>query len=212
VRIIVHDQCTHANVPAVGTRDLPLVTLIGSRVRARRHDRGWTLDELAERSGVSRRMLVNVEHGAANASIATLLRLADALGIGLPALVAPNPDGSRLEIVRAGERAPLWRGDHGGEAVLAAGITTPEVVELWDWTLGPGDSHASEPHRTGTRELLALAEGEIVVTVAGEEAVLRAGDTLVLPGDTVHGYRNDAAVTARFALAVFEPAVPEARR
>ena len=47
--------------------------LIGERVRRHRGDRGWTLDELAERSGVSRRMLISIEHGEGNPSIATLL-------------------------------------------------------------------------------------------------------------------------------------------
>ncbi|MGH3178715.1 MAG: helix-turn-helix domain-containing protein, partial [Streptosporangiaceae bacterium] len=60
---------------------------IGDRVRQGRAGRGWTLYQLAERSGVSRRMLVSIEQGSANPSIATLLLISDALGIGLPALV-----------------------------------------------------------------------------------------------------------------------------
>ena len=115
-------------------------------------------------------------------------------------------------MVRAGERQPLWIGEHGGRAVLLAGITTPEVVELWDWTLGPGDAHASEPHIRGTRELLSVIEGDVVVTVGGEEFVLHAGDAVSFAGDTVHGYRNASTTPARFALTVFEPGGPEARR
>jgi transcriptional regulator with XRE-family HTH domain len=196
----------------MSSHDLALVALIGERVRGRRRSRGWTLDELASRSGVSRRMLVNVEQGSVNASIATLLRLSDALGIGLPALVAPSTDGSGLEVVRAGEREPLWTGERGGRAVLVTGITAPEVVELWDWTLAQGDAHASEPHVAGARELLSVIEGEVVVSVAGEEAALHPGDAVSFPGDVVHGYRNDGTVTARFALTVFEPGAIEARR
>lgn len=192
--------------------DSALVSLIGDRVRARRHALGWTLDELADRSGVSRRMLVNVEQGTTNASIATLLRLSEALAIGLPALVSPVPDGSRLEVLRAGARPPLWRGERGGEARLAAGISHPQVVELWDWSLGAGDSHASEPHLAGTRELIVVLEGTVVVSVAGEEAVLDTGDSVSFPGDAVHGYRNDGPLPARFALTVFEPVAGEARR
>jgi quercetin dioxygenase-like cupin family protein len=87
------------------------------------------------------------------------------------------------------------------------------VVELWDWMLGPGDAHASEPHVAGTRELLVVLEGEIVISVAGEEETLGAGDAVSFPGDAVHAYRNDGATAARFALTVFEPAVgAEARR
>lgn len=191
------------------TSDRGLLPRIGERVRARRHARGWTLDDLAAQSGVSRRMLVNVEQGTANASIATLLRLSEALGVGLPALVAPDEDGERLRVNRSGARPPLWTGDHGGRAILAAGTAEPDTLELWDWTLGPGDAHASEPHRAGTQELLAVLEGEVVVTVAGEEAVLRAGDAVAFRGDAVHGYRNEAPVPARFALTVQEPAPPE---
>lgn len=183
-----------------------LVSLIGGRVRAARQSRGLTLDALAERSGVSRRMLVNVEQGASNASIATLLRLSDALGIGLPDLVAPGDDRRTVEVARAGTRPPLWRGPGGGEAVLVAGIASPDAVELWDWTLGEGDEHASEPHAPGTRELLHVLEGEVVLSAGGEEAVLRGGDAASFRGDVVHAYRNDGPAAARFALTVFEPA------
>ena len=177
---------------AMSTSQLPLVFVVGERVRARRKRRGWTLDDLAERSGVSRRMLVNVEQGSVNASIATLLRFSEALGMGLPELVAPSQNGAVVEVVRAGERQPLWTGENAGEAVLVAGITTPEVVELWDWTLGPGDAHASEPHVRGARELLAVIEGDVVVSVGGEEAVLHAGRPRH-SGRYGHGYRNESA-------------------
>jgi transcriptional regulator with XRE-family HTH domain len=182
-----------------------LVSLIGARVRTRRHARGFTLDELAARSGVSRRMLVNVEQGACNASIATLLRLSEALGFGLPDLVAPQDDQRLLEVNQAGSRPPLWTGPSGGEAFLTAGITEPEVVELWDWMLGPGESHTSEPHLPGTRELLHVIEGQIVLSVDGKVAVLGMGDAASFPGDAMHEYRNDGRTHARFALTVFEP-------
>ena len=51
---------------------------------------GWTLDQVAEAAGVSRRLVVNIEQGATNPSVGTLLRISDALGVGLPALVEPR--------------------------------------------------------------------------------------------------------------------------
>jgi len=188
--------------------DITLVSLIGERVRARRNVRGWTLDDLAERSGVSRRMLVNVEQGVTNASIATLLRLSEALAIGLPSLVARSDGETPVQVNRAGTRPPLWSGEHGGEAFLTAGVTAPDVVELWDWTLAPGDAHASEPHVAGSRELLTVIEGQVILSIAGEEVVLHAGDAASFHGDAVHSYGNDGATTARFALTVYEPAAP----
>ena len=81
-----------------------LAGVIGSRVRHERIDRGWTLDRLAEVAGVSRRMVVSVEQGTVNPSIGTLLRLSDALGVGLPALVEP-PQREKAKVTPAGDAA-----------------------------------------------------------------------------------------------------------
>ena len=139
-----------------------LSAAIGAKVRSERQAREWTLDRLAERSGVSRRMLINVEQGTANPSVTTLLRLSDALGIGLQALVAV-PQTKPVKVIRGGEAPALWTGDGGGRGVLLAGTTPPDVLELWDWTLAPGDRHDSEAHVRGTKEILQVREGTVTV-------------------------------------------------
>jgi transcriptional regulator with XRE-family HTH domain len=179
---------------------------IGGRVRQGRGSRGWTLDQLAERSGVSRRMVVSIEQGSANPSIATLLRISDALGIGLPALVDIDRS-SRVRVTRAGAAPVLWRGTLGGQAVLVAGTEPPDVTELWDWTLGPGESHTSEAHAAGTRELLLVLGGELELRVGEHAEVLANGDAASFAGALAHEYVNVSAQVARFALTVFEPAV-----
>ena len=183
-----------------------LAGAIGARVKQERQSRRWTLDQLAEAAGVSRRMLVNVEQGAANPSVGTLLRISDALGVGLPALVdLPRP--KPLEVTRGGEGAVLWTGDCGGQAVLVAGTDPPDVVELWDWTLGPGDRHVSEAHVAGTKELVQVHLGEVTVEVGEQSVSLDGGDAVSFPGDVAHSYVNAGTGPARFSLAVFEPGV-----
>lgn len=184
---------------------------IGARVKQERQNRGWTLDQLAEAAGVSRRMIVNVEQGAANPSVGTLLRISDALGVGLPALVeAPRP--KPVKVVRSGEGATLWSSKEGGRGILVAGTESPDVVELWDWTLGPGDSHGSEAHAAGTKELLQVQLGTLTVNVAGQVVTLDVGDSLTFPGDVAHSYANLGPEPARFSLAVFEPGVGSGHR
>jgi transcriptional regulator with XRE-family HTH domain len=179
---------------------------IGARIKQGRGSRGWTLDQLAERSGVSRRMLVSIEHGSANPSIATLLLISDALGIGLPALVDMDRSPG-LRVTRAGAAPVLWRGERGGQAVLVAGTDPPDVTELWDWTLGPGESHSSEAHAAGTRELLLVLDGEVELRVGQHAEILAKGDSASFAGDLAHEYVNaGSAQVARFALTVFEPA------
>ena len=101
-----------------------LASAIGVRVKQERNSRGWTLDQLAEAAGVSRRMVVSVEQAAVNPSVGTLLRLSDALGVGLPALVEP-PETKSVKVTRRGEGATLWSGEGGGRGVLVAGTTPP---------------------------------------------------------------------------------------
>ncbi len=151
-------------------------------------------------------MVVNVEQGSVNPSVGTLLRLSDALGVGLPALVEP-PAPRQVKVVRQGQGAVLWSGDKGGQGVLVAGTESPDVVELWDWSLAQGERHESEAHAAGTRELLHVQAGRIVVEVDGVAHELGPGDALTFHGDTAHAYANPNNGPARFSLAVFEPGV-----
>jgi transcriptional regulator with XRE-family HTH domain len=183
-----------------------LTALIGGRVRQERQSKGWTLDQLAAASGVSRRMLVSVEQGAANPSVGTLLRISDALGVGLPALVKPVGSAA-VKVTKRGEGAALWVGEFGGRGVLIAGTEPPDVMELWDWTLGPGDERVSETHATGTRELLHVHQGQVTIDVDGQKITLDVGDAVSFHGDVPHSYANLTRRPARFSLAVFEPGV-----
>ena len=188
-----------------------LATVIGSRVKERRQALRWTLDRLAEQAGVSRRVLVNIEQGSTNPNIGTLLRVSDALGVGLPELVEP-PELELARVTRDGEGAVLWTGEHGGRAVLVAGTKSPNVVELWEWTLGSGDLHRSEAHYAGTRELLHVIAGVVEVSVGTEQFTLHRGDAITFRGDEPHAYANASDAEARFALTVFEPVPGGAHR
>jgi quercetin dioxygenase-like cupin family protein len=92
--------------------------------------------------------------------------------------------------------------------VLVAGTEPPDVTELWDWTLGPGESHSSPAHAAGTRELLLVLDGQVELRVGQHAEVLASGDSASFAGDLPHGYVNaSSAQAARFALTVFEPGV-----
>jgi transcriptional regulator with XRE-family HTH domain len=154
---------------------------VGRRVRDARVARGWTLDQVAERSGVSRRMIVNVEAGTSNASIATLLRLATALRVSLAELVA------------------------GGCAVLVASADTPDMLELWEWRMEPGESYESEAHRPGTRELLHVISGRLTLVVGDDLHDLHVGDAASFAADHPHRYANGGRRPLRFTMTVLEP-------
>lgn len=186
-----------------------LAAAIGSRVRRARLARGMTLEQLAAAAETSRRSVINVEQGTANPSVNILLRLSDALGIGLPTLVAP-PAQAELTVTTAAEAPTLWTGEHGGQGRLIAGTSPPDVVELWAWAMTAGERHDSEPHAEGTQELLHVTSGVLRVQVGGESVVVRAGEVLTFASDVAHAYLNDGDGPAAFDLVVFEPGVGSA--
>lgn len=151
-------------------------------------------------------MVVNVEQGVVNPSVGTLLRLSDALGVGLPSLVEiPRP--RPLKVTRQAEGVALWTSKAGGRGVLVAGTEPPDVVELWDWTLGPGDRYASDAHSAGTRELVQVQQGRLELEVGDESVVLEPGDAVAFSGDASHTYANPGRRSTRFSLVVYEPGV-----
>jgi len=184
--------------------------MIGARIRRERLAREWTLDRLAEAAGVSRRQLVNIEQGEANPSIGTLLSMSDALGIALSALVEP-PSSRLVKVTRAGEGVELWTGEYGGRGILLVSTQPPDVVELWDWHMNPGDRHESKPHHRGARELLRVSAGVVSLDVGDDRHELAAGDAIMFPGDVPHAYSNEGAEPARFSLTVYEPQMGSAR-
>jgi len=59
----------------------PQLLAIGMQIRRLREERGYSLEQLAERSGLSFRGLIYIEHGQRNASVLTLLRIAAGLDV-----------------------------------------------------------------------------------------------------------------------------------
>jgi transcriptional regulator with XRE-family HTH domain len=176
---------------------------IAARVRAGRAERRWTLDELAARSGVSRRLIVQIEQADANPSLATLLKLAAALGVPLTELLVEQPQDRHVAVVSAQDALTLWSTPAGGAARL---LVSHGPLELWTWTLQPGDRRASQPHRPGALELLSVQTGTVRLDVGDTHVDVPAGDSAWFDATHPHAYGNPGATPAGFTLVVLEPA------
>jgi transcriptional regulator with XRE-family HTH domain len=176
---------------------------IASRVRAERAQRRWTLDELAARSTVSRRLLVQIEHAQANPSIATLLKLAAALGVTLTELISEEPEARPVAVASAHDALTLWSTPAGSSARL---LVSNGPLELWSWTLAPGDRRTSEPHRPGSLELLTVEAGTLALDVGGHHVEVPTGDSAWFDATWPHTYTNPGTTAATFTLVVLESA------
>jgi len=87
-------------------------TALSRRIRAERTERGWTLAELAERSGVSKAMLSRIERDEASPTAALLVRVAAAFGMTLSQLIA-RAEGQAGQLLAAAAQ-PSWRDPETG--------------------------------------------------------------------------------------------------
>jgi transcriptional regulator with XRE-family HTH domain len=177
---------------------------IAANLKRLRSQRGFTLEALAARSGVSRGMLISIEQARTNPSIGTLTRAADALGVSVAQLVE-LADAPAVRVVRAAETVQLWRSERGSTSTLLVGSDPPHQLELWDWSIAPGDCYEGESHPPGTRELLYVLSGRMQLGVADGEHPVAAGDAVMFGADRPHRYRCDGEEPVRMVLAVAQP-------
>ncbi|MGW1410804.1 helix-turn-helix domain-containing protein [Streptomyces sp. NPDC002403] len=180
---------------------------VAHNVRAARTRAGLSLEELSRRAQVSKGALVGLEKAQGNPNLATLVRLADTLGIPVSALMQGPPEG-RVRVVSADAVAPLWTGAKGSEARLVLTTSGPAPVELWRWRLQPGEEYPSHPHQAGVVETVSVTSGRMTLVVDGTEHPLEAGQTATFDGDTPHAYRGAGDGTCTLIMTVHLPAGP----
>ncbi|GHB75530.1 MULTISPECIES: helix-turn-helix domain-containing protein [Streptomyces] len=187
--------------------DLDLLTQSLARsVKRWRTERGFTLDTLAARAGVSRGMLIQIEQARTNPSLGTVVKIGDALGISITTLL-DYEQGPKVRIVPADQAVRLWHTDAGSYNRLLAGTEAPGPLEMWDWLLMPGEGSPSDPHPTGTVELLHVTKGELTLTVDGEEYRVPAGASVSFEANTPHTYANSGEEPLEMVMAVSVPGV-----
>jgi quercetin dioxygenase-like cupin family protein len=156
-------------------------------------------------------MLVQIEQGRTNPSIATLCRIANALGIAVARFVEVG-EAPTVRLVKAAEAPVLWRGAGASLARLLVGSDAPDCVELWEWQIAPGDSYVGAAHPSGTRELLHVLEGQLALDI--EQTVQRVGqgDSVIFRADRPHRYANGGDGPLRLIMVVAEPTGKSAPR
>ncbi|SEP88304.1 transcriptional regulator, XRE family with cupin sensor [Streptomyces sp. yr375] len=189
--------------------DLELLTQsLARNVKHWRAVRGFTLDVLAARAGVSRGMLIQIEQARTNPSIGTVVKIGDALGVSVTTLL-DYEQGPKVRIVPAEQAVRLWHTDKGSYSRLLAGTEAPGPLEMWDWCLMPGEGSGSDPHPAGTVEIAHITAGELTLTVDGAEYRVPAGASVTFEANAAHRYANRGEVPLRMVLTASVP--PPAR-
>ncbi|MEU5237573.1 helix-turn-helix domain-containing protein [Streptomyces lydicus] len=180
---------------------------LAHNVRTARTRAGLSLDELGRRAKVSKGALVGLEKAQGNPNFATLVRLADTLGVSVSALMEGPAEG-RVRVVTAEAVMPLWTGAEGSEARLMLTTSGPAPVEVWRWKLQPGEEYPSHPHQAGVVETVSVTAGRMTLVVDGTEHPVEAGQTATFDADAPHTYRGAGTKTCHLIMTVHLPPGP----
>lgn len=176
---------------------------IGARVRGEREGRGWSLTDLAGKSGVSRAMIHKIERGESSPTASLLAKLAGAFGMSMSALLAlAELEEGRL--LRAADQ-PLWVDPQSGYVRRHVSPKSAAPLNLVEVDLPPAaEIPMPASAYSQTRQLIWVLDGDLVFIEGGERHELGAGDCLELgpPGDCV--FKNESARPCRYAVIVFQ--------
>jgi transcriptional regulator with XRE-family HTH domain len=161
---------------------------VGERLRVIRSRRRQTLREVAERAGLSESFLSQVERGRASASIESLRRIADALGVAISDLFQPA-EASRPRVLRRDDRPSLAFGILGRKLLL-----TPKPLhhlEVFVGELDPEGSTGAEQYAHGdSEELFVVIRGTVQLELGDEVFELETGDSIDYRSAVPHRISN----------------------
>lgn len=176
---------------------------LGKRVKKLRGDRGWSLEELATASGVSRSMLSEIEREKANPTLTVTFRIARAFGLTLQELIeSAEASASKIQVIRASDRAQVYRSDKQCEIRTLSPINLEKDVEFYEMTLRPGGTLRSQAHFEGTREFLTVEDGSVRIESDQNSEELGKGDSGTYRADVPHAIVNTGKGDALVFLVV----------
>lgn len=177
---------------------------LGARVRALRVGQGLSLDEAAQRTGVSRSMLSAVERGEKAPTVLVLHRIATGLGSNITRILGAEQSAPVVLVRRAAQ--VVARDPSGWERRNLAPAIPGVAFEFMRTTIPPGvNAGEFPPHPPGSREYVAVEQGRLRLTVAGTPYTLEAGDSITYQGDCWHAFANPGDAECVYYLALDVP-------
>jgi transcriptional regulator with XRE-family HTH domain len=169
---------------------------VSANLRRLRVKRGLSLERLAQRSGVSRAMLSQIELGRSAPTITSLWKVARALDVTFSALIAEGGTGAPAVVTAQSCRIITNQaGTFSSRALFPAGES--RRTEFYELRLKASGAEHAPPHPAGTTENLVVSSGSVEIEVDRALHRLEAGDAIFFAADVPHVYRN---VTAREAV------------
>jgi transcriptional regulator with XRE-family HTH domain len=179
---------------------------LAERIHAEREARGWSLEELATRSAVSRAMISKIERGESSPTAALLGRLSGAFGLSLSRLLAQAEAAAGGRLSRAADQS-LWQDPATGfrrRALTPLGPTGTPPLELIEAELPPGAeiAYPAAAYAFIQDQQMVVLAGSLRFRQGEETHDLGAGDCLRLGPPAGCVFSNPGKISCRYLVAL----------
>lgn len=170
---------------------------IGQNVKRIRTQRGLSMDQVAELTGVSKSMIARIESGASTPTVTTLWKICNGLKVSFSTML---DDSTELDVVvnKKSLKAPTINDAHDLYAIIPFDVNNK--FELYEMILHPNMSHSTGQHIGVNEEVVFVQEGELIIVIDGSERRLSEGDVYRFKPDAYHTYRNEGVMAASFIV------------
>ena len=186
----------------------PGAAAIGAQLRAARLAARKSMAEVAEQAGLTKGYLSKLERDLVNVSVASLLRLCDALDVSVSSLFQPATG----EIVRASDR-PTANSWGTGTRAFSLSPSGERRIQAFISEIAPGGTSGDEPYSVPVDvEFFFVLAGQLQVTIEGEQVTLEQGDAFTFSGSAQRAFRVAPDADPTLVLVVISPAMPATDR
>lgn len=155
-----------------------------------RRKKGWSLDKTAEKTGVSKAMLGQIEREESSPTIATLWKIASGFDTSFSSFIEDINSEFSHPIHRGGQTQQLHPRDKKIRVMPLFPFDDQLKLEIFVIELLPTCEHLSPPHQAGVIEHVVVAEGKMEVLVNDKWQPLAKGEGIRFDANQPHGYRN----------------------
>ena len=174
---------------------------IADTLKAQRRKHGFSLDELAKKTGVSKSMLGGIERGVNNPTILVLWKIADGLNIPISKLIEQN-EKNQIHLVRKEEQSLLNSSEHFVVENMFP-YNEKHKIEIHHIEINPHGSLKSNGHKKGIEEYVLMLAGNLEISIGKDTHVLKMGDSIRFNAAVPHCFTNISSEIASFKNIMF---------
>lgn len=183
-----------------------LNVMIGKRLSELRKNRGWSLDQAASATGVSKPMLAQIERGDSNPTISTLWKIASGFAVPFSHFLEEPDEDVRLTDME--QITPLCD-DSGKYLVYPLYKKEPGTsFEMYEVVLKAECHYVSRPHQRGVKEYIMVREGELTLVIGDGTHTVGKDQSIRFSADKKHAYINRQEKDCRISMLVHYPTFP----